>query len=108
MIQLKSKLKLQKNLIRNQRERVKILEAAYREDNFEAYFLRAIEQMDEEIKRYDTVFEDIMMQLNVEVEVWKNSTDYYFQSHGMMQSDSYDIEKEMHNIERCNLESNLS
>ena len=55
--------------------------------------------MDEEIKRYDKVFEEIMNQLNIEVEVWKNSTDFYFQSHGMMQSESYDIEREMHNIE---------
>lgn len=40
--------------------------------------MKAIELMDDEMKLYDKVFEEIMHKLEVTAEVWQESTSYYF------------------------------
>lgn len=93
LIQLKTKLKLQKEVQRNQRERIKLLEAAmnpgpsqfnqYGEDAirmaYERYMERTMEIMLNEFEEYEDQFGKILMTIGISNDTWDASREQHIQ-----------------------------
>lgn len=80
-------MKLQKELPRNQRERVKLLNLALQDNNFDAYFERTKQFMEQEFQNYEDQFEKILNKIGITHECWDSSQHAYITSDGYHHGD---------------------
>eukprot|EP00347_Sterkiella_histriomuscorum_P017843 403347761 len=103
LIQLKSKMKLQRELPRNQRERVKLLNQALQDNHFDQYFDKTKYFMESEFQNYEDQFLKIMNKIGITQECWDASQRTYINSDGYYDGDESE-QKTIKSIEKKSYE----
>ena len=65
LIQLKSKLKLLRDVKKNQRQRVRLLEKALEDEHYQAYYEKTMQILQKEFDHYERQFQKILDALEV-------------------------------------------
>jgi hypothetical protein len=86
LIQLKTKLKLQKDTHRKQRERSRILERAinykgsYQNEarhQYELYVQKTMELMQKEFDMYEKELKKVLERIGIDDDIWEESREFY-------------------------------
>ena len=67
VIQLKSKLKLLRDVKKNQRQRVRLLEKALEDEHYQAYYDKTMQILQKEFDHYERQFQKILDALEVSI-----------------------------------------
>ena len=96
LIQLRSKMKLYKTVLPNQRARVLKLQNLNDPRSLQEYYTTASEFMEREIDQYERYFQEIIDTIGISREVWEGSNEAYLQgpnTSGGTMNENYELQQ---------------